>query len=767
MRLDEAIQATLSALAVRDDSDAGWRSELRERLGVCRDAMSSSTGSDHSVEYGMGYGSVAQVPWVVILRAGQSARQGHYPVLLFARDGSAAFLSLNQGTELRSIAAIRETTDELRSAMTEAPARFESTIDLRATTAGPRKYEAANLGAFRYETGDIPAESQIREDVVWLLELSDRLQPSPTSPSVPAGNAWIFQSSPDQYDLEGALESLSEFTWLVNQYPKQIHAGDRVYLWETGADAGFVASGEITSEPAVIEEHVAEVPYWRRPGSFAGLRLRTNISIERVIEPRITRAQVENNLVLLGLPNLRFANATNYPLMPQQESELSRLIDGGAHAPRSRLTLKIAPGQDADLWPDCLEHGYIRVGWDDIGDLREYRTQSSLVSRFRQEYPNASVASASRLWLMRQLQPGDLVIANRGTREILGVGTVVAPGLDWLEDAPAFRQVAHVRWDTSLARPLVPPILGWRPTIREVEEGLLCQLLPELCAKSTLAKESLTFAWLQSQTLWAPERLTELVDAVRGGSPQLILAGPPGTGKTWVAQHVARYVTDGRASGTRLVQFHPSYTYEQFIQGLRPTVSRSGAIEFKVVDGVVIDTVSRMRDADDLTVIIIDEMNRANLSKVFGELMYLFEYRDAPIDLQYSTDFRLPRGLRFVGSMNTADRSIRSIDVALRRRFDVFECPPDRAVLEAYYTTRENLVPDLFDGFDALNAALTGELDRHHTIGHTFFMANPMTDSRLRHVWRHKIAPLIDEYFFDQPDIAAGYDAARFWPSLG
>ena len=116
--------------------------------------------------------------------------------------------------------------------------------------------------------------------------------------------------------------------------------------------------------------------------------------------------------------------------------------------------------------------------------------------------------------------------------------------------------------------------------------------------------------------------------------------------------------------------------------------------------------------------------------------------------------------------MNTADRSIRSIDIALRRRFDVFDCPPDRSTLEAYYATRENLVPDLFAGFDSLNAALAGQLDRHHTIGHTFFMANPMTDDRLRHVRRHKIGPLIDEYFFDQPDLADEYRLERFWSSL-
>src|SRR4029453_811543 len=132
--------------------------------------------------------------------------------------------------------------------------------------------------------------------------------------------------------------------------------------------------------------------------------------------------------------------------------------------------------------------------------------------------------------------------------------------------------------------------------------------------------------------------------------------------------------------------------------------------------------------------ILIDEMNRANLSRVFGELMYLFEYRDEEIDLRLTKAFRLPSNLRFIGTMNTADRSIRSIDIALRRRFDVFELPPDRGVLERFYGKAENTnhVASLFDGFDALNAELATRIDRHHTVGHAFFMAEEMTVGRLR-----------------------------------
>jgi len=166
-----------------------------------------------------------------------------------------------------------------------------------------------------------------------------------------------------------------------------------------------------------------------------------------------------------------------------------------------------------------------------------------------------------------------------------------------------------------------------------------------------------------------------------------------------------------------------------------------------------------------LHVLIIDEMNRANLSRVFGELMYLFEYRDKTIRLQYSDEFSLPANLRFIGTMNTADRSIRSIDIALRRRFDVFELKPDAGVLRRFFQRNAPNIPNLIEGFERLNAKLAGDLDRHHTIGHAFFMKPGLDRAGLRAVWDRKIYPLIEEYFFDQLDIARDeYGFDKFWP---
>lgn len=278
--------------------------------------------------------------------------------------------------------------------------------------------------------------------------------------------------------------------------------------------------------------------------------------------------------------------------------------------------------------------------------------------------------------------------------------------------------------------------------------------------------------WLQKKTLWKRSRLKELVEDLEGSSPQVVLAGPPGTSKTWVAKHVARYLTDDQGDRHRTVQFHPSYGYEDFIEGLRP-VSDDGSISFNEEKGVLLQMTKEMRDSgreDETHVLVIDEMNRANLPRVFGELMYLFEYRGEgeEIQLQYTDNFSLPKGLKFIATMNTADRSIRSIDIALRRRFDVFECMPEADVIRQYYAQEEhkNEVEGLIDGFEALNNQLREEIDKHHQIGHTFFMEPAMDSVQLRKIWDRKLDPLIEEYFFDQPDIAAEYTLEEFWPEV-
>ena len=271
------------------------------------------------------------------------------------------------------------------------------------------------------------------------------------------------------------------------------------------------------------------------------------------------------------------------------------------------------------------------------------------------------------------------------------------------------------------------------------------------------------------------ERVLELFEGLMDESPQIILAGPPGTGKSFVAQHLAAFLLNmpGEVKNNpyiEIVQFHPSYGYEDFVEGLRPAPAEAGLLEFRAQAGVVLRLADDIEADGQPRVLIIDEMNRANIPRVFGELMFLLEYRDHDIRLMHRERFSLPKNLYVIATMNTSDRSTQSMDVALRRRFDFFELAPDVTILRKHYASpeNENLVGDsLFDGFEDLNRELVADMgDRHHQIGHSYLMRRSMSPLALKRTWDQQLAPLLEDYFFDRPEVAEAYTSERFWPDV-
>jgi 5-methylcytosine-specific restriction enzyme B len=565
--------------------------------------------------------------------------------------------------------------------------------------------------------------------------------------------------------------------------------------------------------------------------------------------------------------------------------------------------VKIAPGRGAIAWQECLDYGYICVGWDEVGDLGEYESAAELEAKFNELDPPENGEKrrqhrekALELWTLRELQPGDKVVANQGISKVLGVGTVTEPGYTFDDSRSIMKHTVSVQWDTSFEK-TIPQQPKWAfVTVADLTEE----------------QKNLILGTPSPPPLMPTHALNQ------------ILYGPPGTGKTYRVIREAAAIIAGQtisddltaktaydqacAEGrVRLATFHQSFSYEDFIEGIRPVMEEDGKAAFQVRDGIfkeiatealfgclekkqdtqamsdfethwsslvqmIQDTgelkipgladsefILRMNrpggiDAErlgsqsvencsrnvlaqvwaklasfdeinstqsrnaygknnqhhiiaavfnfmkksvrpvsnqvlgaELTlsdkhstvqsylelgpasgwqlradkkfppyVLIIDEINRGNISRIFGELITLIEddKREGEanalrVTLPSSREpFTVPPNLYLLGTMNTADKSLALLDVALRRRFEFRELAPD-------FTACAELPEEMRVVLRRLNERIELRKDRDHRIGHAFFMG--VKDSAgFNRAFVRKVVPLLQEYFFN--DI----DGARF-----
>lgn len=433
-------------------------------------------------------------------------------------------------------------------------------------------------------------------------------------------------------------------------------------------------------------------------------------------------------------------------------------------------------------WELMTQGGFVGIGWRGLGDLTDFVTSSDLkdiISERSEELRNNRGGWAEEVAnFIGKVQEGDLILAcERST--VLGIGRVTGP-YQYDPSTPVIPHHHPVEWLS---------VTSWKPPQLEAQ-GRSIKRLQNLQNIREIESQ------LQAAAPVLPDKLTPLhvtpqlqgiagkIQGVLDRKKQVILYGPPGTGKTYwarcTAQDLAAYGTSGiefaklsgeqqsellNGSGTgpaqvRICTFHPAYGYEDFLEGYRP-VTDDGRLGFVARDGIF----KRLcQDAaghpEQKFFLIIDEINRGDIPRIFGELLTILEAdkRNLPIVLPLSgARFTVPPNVYLIGTMNTADRSIALLDTALRRRFGFIELMPDSSLLGSTMVGGIPLAPWM----DALNERMIANIGRdarNLQIGHAYLLEQgaPVTDfSRFAKIIEYDLLPLLEEYCYeDYPALA-------------
>lgn len=352
-----------------------------------------------------------------------------------------------------------------------------------------------------------------------------------------------------------------------------------------------------------------------------------------------------------------------------------------------------APGTGGEYWEEFYSQRIMAIGWDDLGDLNQYYSKGDIDKALR-EHDNKPEESkknnaSSCFSFCKDMRPGDVVFAKKGQKEIIGWGEI-SSDYRFDDSRPSMKHVRSIVWKRG-SWPVADKKLALK-TITEVKKNSeyfssLVGIGGEAGEKNvTDAKAGVDSPFSLEEcsrlTRFPTERLADWVTAIKR-KQQAIFYGPPGTGKTFLAEHLAKHIVGGTDGMINCIQFHPAYSYEEFMQGIRPESDEKGNLKFDLKPGRFMEFCEKARGKGPC-VLIIDEINRANLPRVFGELMYLLEYRENEVPLAGGKLFSIPQNVYIIGTMNTADRSIALVDHALRRRFAFIELSPEYEVLLSY-----------------------------------------------------------------------------------
>ncbi|MDE0679502.1 MAG: AAA family ATPase [Gammaproteobacteria bacterium] len=424
-----------------------------------------------------------------------------------------------------------------------------------------------------------------------------------------------------------------------------------------------------------------------------------------------------------------------------------------------------------ESWPGVAEDGVVSIGWDQLSDLNEFETREDLWEHMkdRGHGDNPTNDSLAAWEFTRDMKPGDLILATRTGDRFIGWAWVEG---EYEYDRGADRFRVHTRkadWHRCESVPVaggtltVKRLTKWSSPDPWVRRSMWLMGYPPPPPEPYTAEDAHRHLFIP------PAHFNRLLASLRSRK-NLILQGPPGTGKTFIARRIAWCLIGHRDNGPiEMVQFHQSYAYEDFVEGFRPT-DEGG---FTLKPGVFHRFCERARaNPDTPHVFIIDEINRGNLSRIFGELLMLIEHdkrsEDYAVALTYSEErFHVPANVHILGMMNTADRSLALVDYALRRRFafetlePAYESDHGRNAFRDYLTSKgsDPALPHLIcERMGTLNKMIRDdrELGRGFEVGHSYFVpddGDEPSEDWYRHIVDTQIVPLLREYWFDSLEI--------------